>query len=46
MLSFRNINQYLKEKLMTLSDDKDDYVSSFLHSKKIEDSLFWSSLSI
>ena len=39
MLFFRNINQYSKEKLMTLNDEKDDYVFNFLQfSKEIEDS--------
>ena len=41
MLFFRNINQYSKEKLMTLNDEKNDYVFSFLQfSKEIEDSFF------
>ena len=40
MLFFRNINQYSKEKLMTLNDEKNDFVFSFLQSsKEIEDSL-------
>ena len=40
MLFFRNINQFSKEKLMMLTDDKNDYVSNFLQSsKEIEDSL-------
>ena len=41
MLFFRNINQYSKKKLMTLSDEKDDFVFNFLQfSKEIEDSFF------
>ena len=40
MLFFRSINQYSKEKLMTLNDEKNDFVSNFLQfSKEIEDSL-------
>ena len=39
MLFFRDINQYSKEKLMTLNDERNDYVSNFLQfSKEIEDS--------
>ena len=38
MLSFRNINQYSKKKLIMLSDEKNDYVFNFLQfSKEIED---------
>ena len=41
MLSFQNINQYSKEKLITLNDETNDYVSNFLQfSKEIENSFF------
>ena len=43
MLSFRDINQFSKEKLTMLTNDRNDYVFSFLQfSKEFEDSLLWS----